>query len=231
MKKLLLFFFSHRTLALLRWDFYFLRVRIFNTIFFKQSQLQKLIASKNSPLFLNLGSGPRGIKSGNWLNVDGFIDKNVEFRFDFGRPMPFNDDLFDGIFCEHVIEHFDFEHGKALLTECHRILKPGGVIRIIVPHGNKILKSYFDSPEFIAKYKETTTGLPMEAINQWFYQRYEHQCIYDAPYMNYQLNKIGFEECNEVDFKTSKFNQSELLMDDEKYKWESLYFEGKKRLV
>jgi len=228
MKKILLFLFSHRTLALMRWDIYFWKVRLINTLFFIRVNPKKIILKKNSPIFLNLGSGPRGIKSVNWLNLDGFYDTNVEYRLDFSRPLPFEENSFEGIFCEHVIEHFDFENGGKLLSECYRILKPGGIIRIIVPHGRKILQGYFNAPDFISKYKETSSGLPMEAVNQWFYQRYEHQCIYDAEYMEYQLHLRGFIDCNEVDYLKSNFENNSLLIDDQKYEWESLYFEARK---
>jgi predicted SAM-dependent methyltransferase len=228
MKKLLLFLLSHRTLALLRWDLHFIKLRSNNVLSFSRTRLKKAIKHKSEDLFLNLGSGPRGIKSTNWLNIDGFKDENVDFICDFSRGLPFDDATFNGIFCEHVLEHFDFENGQKLLKECHRVLKPNGIIRIIIPDGYKILESYFKNPKQLIDYKQSKTGCPIEAVNQFFYQRYEHQCIYDEDYMKYQLVQVGFEFCNRTLFRESKYNEKTLLLDDEKYVWESLYFEGKK---
>lgn len=225
MSKLLLFFFSHRTLALLRWDIHFMGVRFRNMLFMRHRVVDRFF-KQQGPKYLNLGSGPRGKVDSSWLNIDGYPDKNVHYFCDFSRPMPVPDESLDGIFTEHVVEHFDYVHGKELLTQCHRMLKKGGVIRIIVPHGRTFMKAYFDEPQRIVTYKECETGQPMEAVNKWFYQRYEHQCIYDGAYLTDLLRKIGYSEAWEVGFRTTKAGAEALLLDDEKYAWESLYVEA-----
>lgn len=47
--------------------------------------------------------------------------------------VPFKDDDLDGILMSHVLEHMDAQEGVKLLKECHRCLKPGGVVTISVP--------------------------------------------------------------------------------------------------
>lgn len=227
MRKVLLFVFSHRTLALIRWDLHFLRIRFDNFIFFRSVRLLKCIRKNNShPLYLNLGSGPRGLDSDNWINIDGFKDTNVHFLCDFNRPFPFEPDTFDGIFCEHVLEHFTYEDGRALMIECKRILKNDGVIRIIVPDGRKIQTWYLNEPEWLVKYKQTISGLPMEAVNSFFYQRYEHQCIYDAHLLIDSLLKAGFRSAELSSFETTVTGAKNLVLDDSKYRLESLYVEA-----
>ena len=228
MRKFLLLFFSHRSLALIRWDIHFVGVRTRNRIFSKTRKLLKAISRKPGPLYLNLGSGPRGLDSPEWVNIDGFKDTNVEYLCDFSRPLPFKDGTFDGIFCEHVFEHFTYENGRRLMTECMRILKPGGVLRIVVPDGNKVLASYFNEPKKIIEYKQVQSGYAMEAVNTWFYQRYEHQCIYDAGYLIDSLLKAGFAEAKHASYNVSVTGQKNLVLDDPKYSWESLYVEAVK---
>jgi predicted SAM-dependent methyltransferase len=225
MRRILLFFLSHRTLALLRWDLHFLNVRFWNFILQRHAAINKFLYTDGKK-YLNLGSGPRGISSNEWLNIDGFKDTNVQFFCDFSRPIPIPNNCLDGIFTEHVIEHFDSEYGRRVMAECHRMLKKGGVIRIIVPNGHRILKSYFGAPEKIVSYKNPNTGQPMEAVNMWFYQRYEHQCIYDAPFLIQTLKSIGFETAEESSFRNSVFSEQEMLLDNSKYEWESLYVEA-----
>ncbi len=205
-----------------------MRIRLFNTLFFRNKRLHKLVQTDGTPVYLNLGSGPRGLSENNWVNIDGFMDKNVQYVCDFNRKLPFNNDSFDAIFCEHVIEHFDFEHGKNLLNECRRILKPGGVIRIIVPDGETIIKGYLNKPETIIKYKTPTSKTAMGAVNIWFYQRYEHQCIYDFDYLKYLLKSINFSRIEKSGFKFSALSPEAILLDDEKYNWESLYVDALK---
>lgn len=228
MRNILLFFFTHRTLALLRWDIYFVNIRVANFLFRREKKLLRLLKKHSRKKYLNLGSGPRGIDNDTWINIDGFKDRNVHYLCDISRGLPFYEKTFDGIFCEHVLEHFDYDHGKKLMEDCCRILKPGGVLRIIVPDGHKILKSYFDEPSFISKYKQCDSIYPMEAVNKWFYQRYEHQCIYDGPYLIDMLLKAGFSEATKISYLQTTLHEKELVIDDEKYNWESLYVEAVK---
>lgn len=67
MRKLLFFFFSHRTLALLRWDLHFFKIRISNVLFFKKRRLDRLVRDAGDTVFLNLGSGPLGLKQKEWI--------------------------------------------------------------------------------------------------------------------------------------------------------------------
>lgn len=223
-RSVLLSLFSHRTLALLRWDFHFLRVRLGNRL--ARRNPAKLIGTKR-PLYLNLGSGPRGLADPQWVNVDGYPDANVHHCMDFNRPFPFPANSFDGIFCEHVFEHFDLEHGLALFRQCFRVLRPGGCIRIIVPDGEKVMRTYFDDPADLVKRRQSQTACAMEAVNSYFRQRYEHQCLYDWPLMEHQLRQAGFDSVLRASYKQGKVSQA-ILLDDQKYEWESLYVEGSK---
>lgn len=228
MRRILENLFAHRTLALLRWDIHFIKVRIVNTVTFQKKKLNKKLSIKTEKKFLNLGSGPRGLEQPEWVNIDGFKDKNVDYVCDFNKILPFKENTFDGIFCEHVLEHFDFKYGSLLMSECLRILKPDGIVRIIVPNGYIILRDYFAEPQKIIAYKNCKSGQAMEAVNLWFYQRYEHQQIYDAPYLDYLLQKVGFCSSKQVEYKKSNFYMDSLAIDDEKYAYESLYMEAKK---
>lgn len=80
---------------------------------------------------LNLGCGT-DIKKG-WINLDsGHLD-GVDVVHDLNvLPLPFEDGSFDEILCQDIIEHIsDY---IPLLKELHRILAPGGVLHIQVPH-------------------------------------------------------------------------------------------------
>lgn len=228
MKKYLLKLFSHRTLALMRWDFYFWRISFLNILLFRKNRLKSRLNSYSQFKYLNLGSGPRGKNSNDWINIDGFNDENVHYLCDFNKRLPFQDETFDGIFCEHVLEHFDFNNGSMLLKECIRILKPNGIIRIVVPDGEQILKSYVNDPNRIINYKKPFSKLAMEAVNSWFYQRYEHQCIYDTDYLRYQLEICGFSKVEKTEFGSPAFDVTDIILDDKVYAFESLYMCAKK---
>lgn len=79
---------------------------------------------------LNLGSGPH--RKEGFVNVDVrdvaadvFHDLNV-------LPYPFADNSIEHIEMSHVLEHL--KEPFAVMWELHRILQPGGTLKITVPH-------------------------------------------------------------------------------------------------
>jgi predicted SAM-dependent methyltransferase len=67
--------------------------------------------------------------------IDSFYSA-TDFRGFYYRPgdrLDFEDETFDFIYSEHVLEHLFMDESLSLLEECCRILKPSGVIRIVVP--------------------------------------------------------------------------------------------------
>jgi len=227
LRKFLLFLFSHRLLALARWDVHFLLVRAWNTITLQRQRIREFLSNCQSPLFLNLGSGPRGIDDAHWMNVDGFRDQNVHYLVDFGRPLPFPSESFDGVFCEHVMEHFSFEDGQRLAREIYRVLRLGGCFRVVVPDAELLLRRYFDTPDEMVARRCVGEATPMEIVNLYFRQRYEHQFLYDWPTMKKMLLGAGFETVSHAAFGRGS-HCLPVILDDEKYEWESLYVEALK---
>jgi predicted SAM-dependent methyltransferase len=145
---------------------------------------------------------------------------------DLTRQLPFDASSFEGVFCEHVLEHFSFEEGVALATEVCRILRPRGCFRVIVPDAELILRRYFDEPNDLIGRRGTGGETAMEVVNNYFRQRYEHQFLYDWNTMEKLLLRSGFAQVVRASFDQSSFCNS-LVLDDEKYAWESLYVEAR----
>ncbi len=57
-------------------------------------------------------------------------------RHDLREPIPLPDGSVSRIHTEDFIEHIRPEEIRKLLTECHRLLKPGGMLRIACPDYN-----------------------------------------------------------------------------------------------
>lgn len=80
---------------------------------------------------LNLGCGI-DYKAG-YINVDFHSHVNIDVQHDLNKiPFPFADEEFDFIYASHILEHLDKPF--VIMTELHRILKPGGKLQIKVPH-------------------------------------------------------------------------------------------------
>ena len=79
---------------------------------------------------LNLGSG-RDRRPG-YVHLDCVALPGVDLVADLERALPFADDAFDEVLALHVLEHVEDLFG--LLAELARVIRPGGVLRVAVPH-------------------------------------------------------------------------------------------------
>ena len=227
MRNILLFFLSHRLLAIARWDVHFLGLRFWNAITSQKRRIRYFLSNRQKPVFLNLGSGPRGTADTHWVNVDGFRGRNVHYLLDLGRSLPFPTESFDCVFCEHVLEHFSLEDGETLSREVLRILRLGGCFRVVVPDAELILGRYLDAPDELVAWRGAGGETPMEIVNLYFRQRYEHQFLYDWLTMEKMLLRAGFGPVVRTAFGKGRHCESAVL-DHEKYQWESLYVEALK---
>lgn len=111
---------------------------------------------------LNFGCG-KNIKK-DYINADitqfGGVDKTFDFNV---FPYPFSSNEFDEIIADNVLEHLD--DIPAVMKELHRISRPGGAVRIIVPYYNCYgaynditHKHYFSHLSFDPFYKKNTRG-------------------------------------------------------------------------
>ena len=79
---------------------------------------------------MNLGCGT-DIRRG-WVNLDSAALPGVDVVHQLGDgPLPFADASFDEILCKDVLEHVEL---VPVMRELHRVLRPGGRLRIVGPH-------------------------------------------------------------------------------------------------
>jgi predicted SAM-dependent methyltransferase len=92
---------------------------------------------------LNLGCGNRFHRD--WVNVD-FVSNDALVReYDLRRGIPYSDNRFNGVYHSHVLEHFTKEQGSYFIKECYRVLKPEGIVRVVVPDLEQIARNYLDA--------------------------------------------------------------------------------------
>lgn len=117
--------------------------------------------SKKLP-YLNLGCGSH--YNEDWVNVDfvstgaGVIGHNLK------NGIPFNDNSFEVVYHSHVLEHFTKHDGKKFLTECYRVLKPGGIIRVAIPDLQKIIEQY---QNILSQLKQKPNDQYLKACYDW----------------------------------------------------------------
>ena len=91
---------------------------------------------------LNLGCGGIYEKSPNWVNLD-FTSNSVHVqRANLLSKLAFEEGEFDGVYSSHFLEHIPYEKVPAFLLECFRVLKPGGMIRLVLPNFEEMCVEY-----------------------------------------------------------------------------------------
>lgn len=101
------------------------------------------------PYKLHLGPGPAWIKpSDQWVTVD--IDPaRGDIVVDFHRFEGFllDSDSVDSIYASHTFEHISMYRIDKVIAECYRVLRPGGLIRIVVPNPEESIRQYLAGNE------------------------------------------------------------------------------------
>ena len=97
------------------------------------------------PHLLNFGCG--SALHPEWINLDSSAVAPDVVVHDLRHGLPVPSDSFDAAYGSHVLEHLDPDAASRLLRECYRILRPGGILRIVVPDLETIARLYLDSLE------------------------------------------------------------------------------------
>lgn len=178
-----------------------LRVWLTSLVRPRQRISAKRLASR-SPLRLNLGCGTLPLAG--WVNVE-LAGLPADLVWDLRYPLPFPDNSVDAIFHEHVMEHMYAYQGYMLVKDCYRMLKPGGVLRIVMPDASKYIGSYVDpSNEFINSWRPGRFT-PMIALQQEFYS-FGHRAIYDSATLHLFCHTAGFSLVESKKFGDSRID-------------------------
>ncbi len=98
--------------------------------------------------------------------------------------LPFNDNTFDIIFCNHVLEHIPDD--TTAMQELYRVMKPGGWGVFQIPQDRDRNKTFEDNSITDKKERAKVFG------------QYDHVRVYGLDYFN-KLRSIGFT-VNEIDY-------------------------------
>ena len=122
---------------------------------------------------------------------------------DATRPFPFDGEVFDYVFSEHVIEHLEHPSAVSMLHECFRFPKPGGRICISTPDLRVIIGLL--SAERTARQNHYIDWAAESSCRRWttarryslltiFFRAWGHQFLYDRDVLRVTMTRIGFED-------------------------------------
>jgi predicted SAM-dependent methyltransferase len=148
---------------------------------------------------LHIGCGANLLDG--WLNADYLPASREILHLDATEPFALlGDATFDYVFSEHMIEHISHAKGLLMLKECHRVLRPGGKIRISTPDLAFLIDLYRTNPSDLqTRYMRWSKDQyrlpdvnPTFVINN-FVRDWGHQFIYDENTIRSALTEAGFQ--------------------------------------
>ncbi len=168
---------------------------------------------------LNLGCGAHVLDG--WVNVDYalgarlvklplFRQVNRWFKLfnlqwndkivlhDLTKTFPWRAASVDAVYSSHTLEHMTRAQGRAFLTEAVRVLRPGGVVRIVVPDLRAFVDDYIEgrtpADEFLIQLDVLYHDYP-SALKQRLapFIQFPHKCMYDNQRLLAVMEELGLE--------------------------------------
>ena len=160
--------------------------------------------------FLHLGCGPCIHRSPTctWVNVDIEESHNPDIAMDYLKMAErFPAASFDGCCIIHSLEHLQWPEGvQTFFRECRKVLKPGGILRIVVPDlgliarkyvNGESLKDVYDGPYFTYKDLPATRFL-------WWARGWEHSILFDEQLLREFATDAGWQNFRVMPFGVSQ---------------------------
>jgi predicted SAM-dependent methyltransferase len=169
-----------------------------------------VLLPKTTGLKLNLGSFTTMFHG--WKNIDqidlGAWAGSNGYPFmcwDVLRGLPYDDQVVDLVFSSHMLEHLSYEEGATVLAECRRVLRPGGVLRVLVPDAGVLIRKYNEGT--LGEFDEISTTSALRTTSAA--KLYElllsgHRAIYDWATLEAALMKAGFVDVARAEFRKSQ---------------------------
>jgi predicted SAM-dependent methyltransferase len=159
---------------------------------------------------LNCGSFTTMFHHG-WLNLD--IHDLTRYASQYGfkhqphdlrNGIPVADGSVDLIYAAHFLEHLTVAEGFKFLMDCHRAMKPGATMRLILPDAMKLCREYVAGN--LNRYDEMSDGCAgthLQSRKLWELLCSGHQSMYDAEALCTALETAGFKTVLMQDFRES----------------------------
>jgi predicted SAM-dependent methyltransferase len=170
---------------------------------------------------IELGAGAVKGQNG-WLTLD--LSDVCDIYWDLSQPLPFPDGSVSRLYSSHVLEHFSYKDLVRLLSDCYRVLKPGGILDACVPDASIYVRAYVNPEGFDCNfliYKPAVfSDLKIDWLNYIAYMDGHHRYMFDQENLIRILVEAGFTDAQKRDFDASR--------DKLERKYESIYAFGSK---
>jgi predicted SAM-dependent methyltransferase len=173
---------------------------------------------------VNLGCG--GVAPPDWINVDYAIGARlrkipvigkISQRFlrcdwnpsivlhDLRTRFPWADASVDYVYSSHSLEHLTRKAGEAFIHETFRVLRVGGIVRIVVPDLRRAVERYqageYDARDFLSALNTVDTrDAPVIKRVYSMLSGQGHRCMYDEAGLTDLMTAAGFSVARRAPF-------------------------------
>lgn len=193
---------------------------------------------------INLG-GQKGRRKGpfkHWTVVD--TREGAEIMIDVMKsPLPLPSDTVEALYTSHTLEHIFPDRLPFVLSECHRVLKPNSVIRIVVPDIDIVIQAYVRKDITFLKDKRNPRKMgdlpefPICYLSSWFFTYKKeakgnkrlvggHVMAFNLELIEHYMSTAGFRSIEQKSY--NECSPEFANCDFERYKDCSLYMEAVK---
>jgi predicted SAM-dependent methyltransferase len=166
----------------------------------RQVLARRALSQHPRPLKLHIGCGQ--VHFPGWVHLDeNRVLPHLDAVWHANDPLPCEDGSCEFIYSEHFLEHLTVEQSRFFLRQCHRALRPGGVVRIAMPDMADCLRHYVDGnwqqQPWLEKYGYTWIRTGCEYVNVTF-REWGHQWLYDHEELRRRLSEAGFQNIRDA---------------------------------
>lgn len=129
-------------------------------------------------------------------NIEFNKSRNIIFA-DATKKFPFKSNVADVIYSSHMLEHLSRHSASHFIKECYRVLKKGGILRIVVPDLKKLIDTYLidkDADKFLDNSLLVSPSIETfkEKIIFLIIGYRHHQWMYDSSSLHKLISNQGF---------------------------------------
>jgi len=187
---------------------------------------QESVPTKEIMSKINLGCGVSFYKG--WLNINYWhsipesfykdpngVEGTYLLNYNLLKGIPVPSDYVDVSYHSHFLEQKSYEDGIRILKEIYRVMRPGGIHRIVMPDLKKWINAYFTNDNFffdqfrkMGVQKKDPVDWPTNgSILTGMLHGHEHKAAWDFETLYYHLDKIGFIDIRETFFQESDITE------------------------
>jgi SAM-dependent methyltransferase len=126
--------------------------------------------------------------------------------------LPFDNNSVPNIFSSHFMEHLTYDSAKFVLQESYRVLKPGGLLRILVPSLDTEVERM---KEAITSYQQGDIAPVQKFMSEPYEELHDpfshHRYMYNIPALMKICNEAGFNIVKEMQPGEGRFPDLTLL--------------------